>query len=133
MEATFALFAQKVVVPDRGTLVADLLTLLVAAGRQLASPLGYVAVQFMLAMRYDSGLTREMHEQWAARIQTLRQVFDRAVARGEWPSDKDPWPLMQGLIGAVYLRVFMLREPVTSRHLRPIVESLLTQVGARAG
>lgn len=128
-EATFALFARKIVVPDRGSLFEDLMALLVAAGRHLSSPLGHAAMQFALAMRNDASIAREMHELWNLRIQTLRQVFERAVARGEWPSQTDPWPFMQGLIGTVYLRVFVLREPVTPRHMRPLLESLLAQQG----
>ena len=52
------------------------------------------------------------------------QVFERAAERGEWPSGVDPSPLMEGLLGAVYLRVFVLHEPVTPRHLRPLLEDL---------
>ncbi|KRR18028.1 TetR/AcrR family transcriptional regulator [Bradyrhizobium retamae] len=126
-EATFALFAQKIVLPDRGSLIDDLVSLMVAAGRHLSSPLGYAAMQFALATRKDPVLTREMHEHWALRFRTLKQVFERAAGRGEWPRHTDPWPLMQGLIGAVYLRVFVLREPVTPAHLRPLVASLLMQ------
>jgi hypothetical protein len=42
-------------------------------------------------------------------------VFERAAARGEWAHQAEPWPLMQCLVGAVYLRIFVLREPVTAR------------------
>jgi AcrR family transcriptional regulator len=125
MEATFALFAQRIVVPDRGSLIEDVLALMVAAGRHLRSPLGHAAMQFALALRHDAAVTREMHEQWTLRFQTLKQLFDRATERGEWPSPADPWPLMQGLIGAVYLRVFVLREPVAAQNLRPLAEGLL--------
>jgi AcrR family transcriptional regulator len=131
VEATFALFAQKIVMPNRGSLHQDLLALMVAAGRHLSSPLGYAAMQFALAARDDDALTREMHEQWVLRFQTLRQAFERAATRGEWPQDADPWPFMQGLIGAVYLRVFVLREPVTPRSLRPLLESLLKHAAGK--
>lgn len=90
-------------------------------------------MQFALAVRHDAALAREMHEQWALRFQTPRQVFERAAARGEWPPRADPWPLMQGLIGAVYLRVFVLREPVTPRYLRPLLDCLLMQSGPALG
>ena len=49
----------------------------------------------------------------------------RAAARGEWPAAADPRPLLQALIGAVYLRVHVLREPVTPKHLRPLIEAVL--------
>ena len=124
-EATFTLFAQRIVVPDRGSLIEDVLALMTAAGRHLSSPLGPAAMQFAIALRHDEVIRREMHEQWTLRFQTLKELFDRAAARGEWPSQTDPWPLTQGLIGAVYLRVFLLREPVSARHLRPLAEALL--------
>jgi AcrR family transcriptional regulator len=126
-EATFALFAQRIVVPDRGSLIEDVLALMTAAGRHLNSPLGHAAMQFATALRHDEIITREMHEQWTLRFQRLKQIFNRDAARGEWSSQVDPWPLMQALIGAVYLRVFVLREPVTARHLRPLAEALLAQ------
>ncbi|MGY4238355.1 AcrR family transcriptional regulator [Bradyrhizobium sp. USDA 4449] len=129
-EATFALFAEKIIVPDRGSLPEDLIGLLVAAGRHLSSPLGHAAIQFGLAVRNDPFVTKAMHQQWTLRFQKLNQLFDRAVARGEWPANTDPWPLMQGLLGAVYLRVLVLREPVTSRHLRPLILGLLMRTQA---
>jgi hypothetical protein len=36
-----------------------------------------------------------------------------AFAPGEWPSHADPWPPIQRLIGAVYLRVFVFGEQST--------------------
>jgi AcrR family transcriptional regulator len=123
-EATFSLFAQKITVPDRGSLLEDLLALMLAAGRHLSSPLGHAAMQFVVAGRNDEGCTSAMHEFWTLRSRTLRQVFERAATRGEWPLHVDPWPLMQGLMGAVYLRVFVLREPVTPRYVRPLLEQL---------
>jgi hypothetical protein len=34
---------------------------------------------------------------------------------------------MQGLIGTLYLRVFVLHESGTPRHLRPLLDNLLVQ------
>jgi AcrR family transcriptional regulator len=124
-EASFVLFAQRIAIPDRGSLLEDLVTLLSAAGRYLSSPLGLAAIQFALAVRHDRTLTRDMHEQWVRRFQSVREVFARAVDRGEWPSRADPLPLMQALVGLVYLRVFVLREPVTPRIIRPLAQALL--------
>ena len=127
MEATFALFAQKITVPDRGALLDDLVAIAAAAGRHLNSPVGRAAMQFALAAGRDDTFAREMHLLWSRRFETLRQIFERATARGEWTSNADPWPLMQASIGAVYLRVFILREPVTPRHMRPLLAAILEQ------
>lgn len=124
-EATYALFAQRITVLDTGSLVEDLVGLLSSTGRLLTSPLGRAAMQFGLALTHDAAITRELHELWAVRMQALRQVFERAEQRGEWPKGADATPLIQGLIGAVYMRVFLMREPVTPKHLRLLVEGML--------
>lgn len=124
-EATYALFAQRITVPDTGFLVEDLVGMLSSSGRLLESPLGRAAMQFSLALTHDAAITREMHELWSVRMQALRQVFERAEQRGEWPQGVDATPLIQGLIGAVYMRVFLMREPVTPKHVRLLVEGML--------
>lgn len=118
VEATFALFARSIVVADRGSLIEDLLALLVALGRQLKSPLGISAIQLAAGSADDPDIDRALREQWTIRFQTIRQVFERAIARGEWPPEADPLPPMQCAIGVVYLRVLILKAPVTRAHLR---------------
>jgi AcrR family transcriptional regulator len=124
MEATFALFATNIAIPDKGSLVEDLTALMTAAARHLESPLGRAAMQFALAMRDDPAINSELHSLWARRFEAFRGVFERATDRGEWPG-ADPTLLLEAMIGAVYLRVFLLRKPVTPKALRPLVEELL--------
>lgn len=124
MEATFALFANHITLPDKGSLVEDLVSLLSNAGRYLEGPLAHAALQFGLAMRDDADVIAEMHALWAQRFEVFRTVFARAAARGEW-SGANESHLLEALLGAIYMRVFLLREPVTPRHVRPIVTALL--------
>lgn len=124
-EATYALVAQRIPVPDTGSLSGDLVRLSCFAGKYLKSPLGRATMQFSSLLSQEAARTREMHEQWERRMQELLHLFERAQVRGEWPEGADPVPVLQALIGVVYLRVFIVRMPVTPRHMRPLVEVLL--------
>lgn len=124
-DATFTLFERNIAMADRGSLAEDLTYTMSAAGRYLDSPLARAALQFGLGLPRDADTTRDLRERWSARFGTFEQIFDRAAARGEWPADADSRPLLQALIGAVYLRVHVLREPVTPKHLRTLVEAVL--------
>lgn len=129
LEATFALFAQDIPIPDRGSLREDLVTLLSSAVRRLASPLGWAATQFAMALPRESEMTQEVRQQWARRFASVREVFERASLRGEWPVGKDPQDLVESLVGAVYLRVLHLREPVTAAHLKRLVDAVVPVAG----
>ena len=125
MEATFALFASHIRLPDKGSLIEDLVALLCNAGRYLEGPLAHAAMQFGLAMRDDPEVITQMHALWSQRFEVFRTVFARAKARGEW-SGANEGHLLEALLGVVYLRVFLLRQPVTPRQVRPIVATLLS-------
>ncbi|SCX72990.1 TetR/AcrR family transcriptional regulator [Variovorax sp. EL159] len=125
LEATFALFAQDIPIPDRGSLREDLVNLLSGAVRQLSSPIGWAATQFAMALPRESEMTQEVRQQWAKRFASVREVFDRASLRGEWPAGKNPQDIIESLVGAVYLRVLHLREPVTAAHLKRLVDAVL--------
>lgn len=125
LEATFALFAQDIPIPNRGSLREDLVALLSSAARQLGSPLGWAATQFAMALPRNEETTRELRALWTRRFASVREVFERAAARGEWPAGKDPQDVIESLVGALYLRVLHLREPVTATHLKRLVEAIL--------
>ncbi|HEM7800636.1 TetR/AcrR family transcriptional regulator [Burkholderia cenocepacia] len=125
MEAVFELFAENIVIPNRGSLHADLVALMSATVRYLRTGVGRSAIQFVLATYNDAGVTSELHRLWTNRFSAVQQIFERATQRGEWQRDADPMPLLHCLIGAVYLRTFLLRERVTVNQLRELTLWLL--------
>jgi len=125
LEATFALFAQDIPIPDRGSLREDLVSLLSGAVRRLSSPLGWAATQFAMALPREGEVTREVRQLWATRFASVREVFERASKRKEWPAAQDPQDVIESLVGAIYLRIFHLREPVTTAHLKRLVDTVL--------
>lgn len=130
MEAIFELFAENIVIPNRGSLHADLVALMSATVRYLRTGVGRSAIQFVLATYNDAGVTSELHRLWSKRFSAVQQIFERASKRGEWPEEADPMPLLHCLIGAVYLRTFLLRERVTANQLRELTLWLLRERNA---
>ncbi|WP_269505926.1 TetR/AcrR family transcriptional regulator [Burkholderia sp. IMCC1007] len=125
MEAIFELFAENIVIPNRGSLHADLVALMSATVRYLRTGVGRSAIQFVLATYNDAGVTSALHRLWSNRFSAVQQIFERASKKGEWPAEADPMPLLHCLIGAVYLRTFVLRERITPRQLRELTLWLL--------
>jgi AcrR family transcriptional regulator len=131
MDATFALFAQNVKVRDRGSLVEDLVAVLSALGRHLRTPLGRAAFESAMVVFDDPMLSSELGSHWNARFKEVGEIFTRAAQRGEWPSSRAPEPLLQSLIGAVYLRVFLFGLPVGPAQIRALVEDLTGHHGRK--
>lgn len=125
MEAVFELFAENIVIPNRGSLHADLVALMSATARYLRTGVGRSAIQFLLATYNDARVTSELRRLWANRFTAVQQIFERASRRGEWPVGADPMPLLHCLIGAVYLRTYLLRERVTTEQLRELTRWML--------
>lgn len=132
MEATFALFAQDVPIPDKGSLHKDMVALLWSALPLLSSSLGWAATRYSMALPREGEMALQVRQLWAKRFAALEGVFERASERGEWPRGKDPRCHIQSLVGAIYLRVFHLREPVTLAHLKELVETILPELGKPA-
>jgi hypothetical protein len=78
-----------------------------------------------MALPREGDMTREVRQLWATRFASVREVFERAGGRGEWPAGKDPQDLIESLVGAIYLRIFHLREPLTTAHLKRLVDTVL--------
>ncbi|MGS0891194.1 TetR/AcrR family transcriptional regulator C-terminal ligand-binding domain-containing protein [Burkholderia stagnalis] len=129
-EAIFELFSTNIAIPDRGSLHADLVAVMSATARYLRTGIGTAAIQFFLATYNDKNVTDELHRLWTHRFSVARQMFDRAVQRGEWPRDEDPAHLLQSLLGMVYLRIFIMRDPLTLSQLRNLTRWLLRGRGA---
>jgi len=124
-EARFALFSESIQIPDRGSLRADLIAFLSATGRFLQTPLGKAAITSGIATPSTPSYDREIHALWNRRFRDLHQIFDRAVARSEWPTSVDPQPAIEALIGAIYLRSLVTRQRVTRSAIRALVNTIL--------
>lgn len=55
----------------------------------------------------------------------LRAIILRAVDRGELPADVDPNVLLEALVGPLYFRLLITREPLNESFLELVVDQLI--------
>lgn len=119
-------------IPDTGSLRGDLDALMRAALALLTTaPTADIALAALGATSRSPELASYASAFFANRLARERPIFDRAVARGELPSDADPMLLMDLLAGAVWLRVALRQMPVEDDFVCRALSILLD--GARAG
>jgi len=119
-------------VPDTGSVDTDLLLLARAVQAVLAPPRGAAITTALivggLASAELAGLMRQF---WAARLEGISVIVERAVERGELPSGTDPVALMRTLAAPLYYQLLVAREPVTDDDAR--VSTAATLAAAKAG
>jgi AcrR family transcriptional regulator len=116
---------QSVDVPDSGTLRGDMHSLLHGAAETFARGRG----QFVPRLIREAGHHPEITEMLFTVIHTRRQGYRRAlasaIARGELAASTDQELLIDLLIGPVWTRLLITRDPVTGQYVDSIVDAVL--------
>jgi Tetracyclin repressor-like, C-terminal domain len=66
---------------------------------------------------------------WHHRLARIQVLFDRAIRRGELSPETDFQLLLETLIGVLYVRIFVVNEPVDEMLPERIVNLVLPGVG----
>ncbi|SHN74917.1 transcriptional regulator, TetR family [Geodermatophilus obscurus] len=123
---------QSVDVPDSGTLEADLLALLHGAVEAFVRGRG----QFIARLIREAGHHPEIAELLYTVIHTRRQAYRRvlalAIARGELAPSVDQDLLIDLLIGPIWTRMLITRDPITREYVDSIVEAVLIAFAVKA-
>ena len=53
-----------------------------------------------------------MHSFWSDRLAVVTPVVQRAVERGEVPTDTDATVVVEALVGPIWLRLLLTGEPI---------------------
>jgi AcrR family transcriptional regulator len=127
VEAMLSRSAEEIPTPDTGSVRGDLLAVVRAV-------IAYVTTQTGLAALHVASLTIEEHHDarqafWAGRLEALRPVVERAIARGELRPDIDAALLLETLIAPLHGRLLLTGEPVDEQLGERIVDLVLD--GAR--
>jgi AcrR family transcriptional regulator len=126
---------QSVDVPDSGTLRDDVLALLHNAVDTFARGRG----QFVPRLMREAGHHPEMTDLLSTVLHTRRQAYRRvlalAIARGELAPQVDQDLLIDLLIGPIWTRLLITRDPVTREYVDSVVDAVLAafSVGRSAG
>ena len=111
-------------VPDTGTLRGDLLALLSAIAAFITTPLGQLLLQ--LALRDDLPEDRDVRDQfWAERFTTGQTVLQRARDRGELRPGVNAQLTTETLLGGLYVRLLLTREPIDGTVIGHLVDLIL--------
>jgi AcrR family transcriptional regulator len=120
---------------DTGSLAGDLLALIGPWTRQLAKkPYGRVIAALISSARSDPEFAEEYRVRFVEpRREQARQIFARALQRGEIPADTDVETALDLLYGAVYHRVLQGHAPLTDRFARAVIDYVVAGVSRPAG
>ena len=116
-------------VPDTGSLRGDLLALLSAIAAFITTPLGQVLLQ--LALRDDLPEDGDVRDQfWAERFTTGQTVLQRARDRGELRPGVNGQLTIEMLLGGLYVRLLLTREPIDDALTEQLVDLILAGIAA---
>ena len=123
VEAMLSRSAVEIPTPDTGSIRDDLLAVVRAVIAYVTSPVGLAALHVASLAADDHQDARQAF--WAGRLNALRPVVERGIARGELRPDIDARLLLETLIAPLHGRLLLTGEPVDERLGERIVDLVL--------
>jgi AcrR family transcriptional regulator len=117
---------QSVSVPDTGTLRGDLQEMLHAAMDTFACGRGQFVPRLIRESGHHPEITDLLFTVIHTRRQAYRRVLARALARGELSPTVDQELFIDMLIGPIWTRLLITRDPITRTYVDCIVDAALT-------
>jgi len=116
---------QSVDLPDTGTLHGDLRALLHGARETFARGRGQFVARLLREAGHHPEITDLLDGVLHTRRQAYRRVLARGIARGELDPSVDQELLIDMLIGPLWTRLLITRDPVTSEYVDANVKVVL--------
>jgi AcrR family transcriptional regulator len=127
VEAMLSRSAEEIPTPDTGSVRGDLLAVVRAVIAYVTSPSGLASLH-LASLTVDED--REARQAfWSGRLDALRPVVERGIARGELRPDTDASLLLETLIAPLHGRLLLTGEPVDEQLGERVVDLVLD--GAR--
>jgi AcrR family transcriptional regulator len=118
--------------PDCGSLRKDLCQALAKTLETFRDP----SMRALIATAFSSSDAPELKETldgfWRLRVEQQREMFDRAIARGEIAADVDTSGIIERAVGPLYFRYFVTRRPVTRKFIQEVVDAALPRAATKA-
>ena len=123
VEALLSRSAEEIPTPDTGSIRDDLLAVVRAVVAYVTSPAGLAALHMASLAADDQQDARQAF--WAGRLDALRPVVERGIARKELRPDIDAELLLETLVAPLHGRLLLTGEPVDERLGERIVDLVL--------
>lgn len=117
---------ESVDVPDSGTLHGDLRAMLHGARETFARGRGQFVARLLREAGHHPEITDLLDAVLHTRRQAYRRVLARGIARGELDPSVDQDLLIDLLIGPLWTRLLITRDPVTREYVEANVRAVLT-------
>jgi AcrR family transcriptional regulator len=124
---------QSVDVPDSGTLHGDLHALLHGAVDTFARGGGQFVPRLLREAGHHPEITDLLDAVLHTRRQGYRKVLARAIARGELDPSVDQELMIDMLIGPLWTRLLITRDPITGEYVDANVQAVLVAFSVTAG
>ena len=106
----------RIQVPDSGSVDTDLRMLARAVQAVLSVPEGAAISRALIIGAMSSPeIAGLMDEYWAARLEAISVIVDRAIGRGEIPPGTEPTAFMHAVAAPLFYQLLVARSPVTER------------------
>ncbi len=123
LEASLDFSRSALPAPDTGSLRTDLIALIKSYAALMVSPKGQALSAMSQSQHPHVVAARE--KVWRWRLESWRPIFERAVARGEFPSDGDSAILLEMVIAPLHLRRHVTGEPLEAWPSEEMIDRLL--------
>jgi AcrR family transcriptional regulator len=124
LEAMLNRSADAIPTPDTGSVREDLLIVVRAVVAYVTSPAGRAGLN-AIALPADDGYHAARRAFWAGRLDALRPIVERGIARGELKPDTDAALLFEALVAPVNARILLTDAPFTADLAAPLVDLVL--------
>ncbi|MCF2571121.1 TetR/AcrR family transcriptional regulator [Brevibacterium sp. UCMA 11754] len=121
-------------IPDSGSLEDDLKRLLANVASIIEKPAVRRVFRFTMSVDdKNSDISNECKRFWRTRFEMGTVIVARAIRRGEVPQLADPQAVIEVLVGGVYVRSFLLEQPVTNTLITSSVRAAMDVARTASG
>jgi AcrR family transcriptional regulator len=115
-QALIGAAAARIPVADTGSFATDVATLARSVQAVLSVPQGAAITRALVVGALSAPEIAGLMEQfWAARLEAISEIVDRAIERSELAPGTDASALMHALAAPLYYELLVTRAPVTER------------------
>jgi len=116
---------------DTGSLRNDLMALLQDVTEFCSSEQGQGIMQTVFIQQGSPVIAAEARAYWAQRFDSAGEIVRRAIKRRELPDGTPERLLLELAVAPIYLRLFIVGEPVDDNYLEEVAQFILTGCGVR--